>query len=174
MTLTRQEKEVLLEEYVEQAQNSSAMIFVGYSGLTVGDAEVLRRALRPLEGRFRVIKSSLFDLALKRSGLPAPQFSGTQAVVFCPEDVAPVAKALADFMKHHESLTLHAGIMDGRLLDEAEVKALASLPSKDEARSQLIATIEGPLTNIVRIVQAPLREIAQVLQAYAEKSAEAA
>ncbi len=174
MTLTRQEKEVLLEEYVEQVQNSSAVIFVGYSGLTVGDAEVLRRALRPTNGKFRVIRNALFDLALQRINLPVPSFDGTQAAIFCPEEVAPVAKALADFMKKSETLTLHAGIMDGRLLDEAEVGALALLPTKDAARSQLIATIEGPLTNIVRLVQAPLREIAQVLQAHAEQSAEAA
>ncbi len=174
LTLSRQDKELLQEKYVDLLQRYPAAVFVEYSGFTVSDAETLRRALRPLESRLRIIKNSIFKLALERAGLPVPELSRTMAVVFLPEDVAPAAKALNSFMKDHESLMVRFGFMDGRVLSETEVKMLASLPTKDEARAQLIAAIEGPLTNLVRVVQAPLREIAQVLHAYSEKEQEAA
>ena len=152
------------------------MILADYRGLTVANITQLRQNLREVDGSFHVVKNTLFERALQEAGMPVPteQMDGPLAIGFCYGDTPPVAKALVDFAKGLDVLEIKGAILGTDLIDAAGVRGLADLPPRDVLRAQLIAAIEGPMSNLVNVLNAPMREIAQVLKARSEQDQEAA
>ncbi len=171
MPLTREQKNQIIEEYVELLQASHGLVLADYRGLTVKEMQALRRQVKDAGGRMRVVKNTLFRIALERSGLPVPtdMLVGPVLVGFGVEDVPPVAKAFVEYAKEVSALKIKGGMLGERLLSVEEVEDLAKLPPLDVLRAQLVAAIQGPLTNLVGIISAPMREIAYVLQARSEQ-----
>ena len=176
MAITREKKEQMVADYLENLSRSRAMILADYRGLTVANITQLRQNLRELDGAFHVVKNSLFQRALEQAGLPVPteQLEGPLAVGFCFGDTPPVAKALVDFAKGLDVLEIKGAILGLEILDAQGVKGLADLPPRDVLRAQLLAAIQGPMSNLVSVLAAPMREIAQVLKARSEQGQEAA
>ncbi len=172
MPLTREQKNQIIEEYVELLQASQGLIMADYRGLTVKEMQALRRQVKDAGGRMRVVKNTLFRIAMERTGLPVPTelLVGPVLVGFGVEDVPPIAKAFVNYAKDVPALKIKGGMLGERLLSVQEVEDLAKLPSMDVLRAQLVAAIQGPLTNLVGIISAPMREIAYVLQARSEQS----
>lgn len=176
MAISREKKEEMVAEYVDNLSRSRAMILADYRGLTVANITQLRQNLREVEGGFHVVKNTLFKRALEESGLPVPaeHLAGPLAVGFCFGDTPPVAKALVDFAKGLDVLQIKGAILGTSILDADAVKGLADLPPREVLRAQLLAAIEGPMSNLVSVLNAPMREIAQVLRARSEQEQEAA
>jgi large subunit ribosomal protein L10 len=164
----------MVAEYLDNMSRSRAMILADYRGLTVANITQLRQNLREVDGSFHVVKNTLFERALKEAGLPVPteQMDGPIAIGFCYGDTPPVAKALVDFAKGLDVLEIKGAILGTDLIDAAGVRGLADLPPRDVLRAQLIAAIEGPMSNLVNVLNAPMREIAQVLKARSEQDQE--
>ena len=95
MAITKQKKEELVTQYIEQLKDSQGVILTDYRGLTVGDMQNIRKAIRPTGGNFHVVKNRLLALALKEVGLSLPEewLVGPTAIGFCHDEVPPVAKA---------------------------------------------------------------------------------
>ena len=174
MAISREKKEEMVAEYVENASRSRAMILADYRGLTVANITELRRNLREVDGAFQVVKNTLFERALKEAGLPVPAeyIEGPVAVGFCYGDTPPVAKALVDFAKGLDVLQIKGAILGTDIIDANGVKGLADLPPRDVLRAQLLAALQGPMSNLVSVLNAPMREIAQVLRARSEQDAQ--
>jgi large subunit ribosomal protein L10 len=164
----------MVQDYLDNMSKSRAMILADYRGLTVANITQLRQNLREVDGSFHVVKNTLFERALKEAGLPVPteQMDGPIAIGFCYGDTPPVAKALVDFAKGLDVLEIKGAILGTDLIDAAGVRGLADLPPRDVLRAQLIAAIEGPMSNLVNVLNAPMREIAQVLKARSEQDQE--
>ncbi len=171
MPLTREQKNQIIEEYTELLQASHGLVLADYRGLTVKEMQALRRQVKEVGGHMRVVKNTLFRIALERSGLPVPtdMLVGPVLVGFGIEDVPPVAKAFVEYAKDVPALKVKGGMLGERFLSVEDVEALAKLPPMDVLRAQLVAAIQGPLTNLVGIISAPMREIAYVLQARSEQ-----
>jgi len=136
----------------------------------------LRVRLRDAGAQLKVVKNRLAKLALE--GTPgeagASMFTGPTAIAFSADPVAATKVAVA-YAKEKERFVLLGGLLGPTVLDEAGVKALATLPSLDELRGKLIGLIQAPATKIAGVVQAPAAQLARVLNAYATKDqAEAA
>lgn len=176
MAISREKKEQMVQDYLDNMSKSRAMILADYRGLTVANITQLRQNLREVDGSFHVVKNTLFERALKEAGLPVPteQMDGPIAIGFCYGDTPPVAKALVDFAKGLDVLEIKGAILGTDVIDAASVRGLADLPPRDVLRAQLIAAIEGPMSNLVNVLNAPMREIAQVLKARSEQDQEAA
>jgi large subunit ribosomal protein L10 len=176
LAISREKKEQMVAEYADSLSRSRAMILTDYRGLTVADITQLRQNLREVDGAYRVVKNTLFQRALEEAGLPVPteQMDGPLAVGFCFGDTPPVAKALVDFAKGLDVLEIKGAILGTEILDAQGVKGLADLPPRDVLRAQLVAAIQGPMSNLVSVLNAPMREIAQVLRARSEQGQEAA
>ena len=174
MAISREKKEQMVQDYLDNMSKSRAMILADYRGLTVANITQLRQNLREVDGSFHVVKNTLFERALKEAGLPVPteQMDGPIAIGFCYGDTPPVAKALVDFAKGLDVLEIKGAILGTDLIDAAGVRGLADLPPRDVLRAQLIAAIEGPMSNLVNVLNAPMREIAQVLKARSEQDQE--
>jgi len=130
----------------------------------------LRDSQRHARGVFRVTKNTLAKRAIKGTAFEhlEPLFTGPTAIGFSSDPVA-APKAIVDFAKKNDKLKIIGGGLDGSLLTEAQVKALAELPSLDELRAKLLALLNTPATRIAGILQAPGGQIARVLKAHAEK-----
>jgi large subunit ribosomal protein L10 len=95
----------------------------------------------------------------------APLFKGNSAIAFHKEDPAAPAKIMTDYVKENPKLVLKGAWLDGNLLDENGVKALSTLPGKDELRAKLLSVFQGSGTRVVRLLSAAPTSFAQVLKA---------
>ena len=176
LAISRQKKEELVNEYVERLNDSEAIIITDYRGLSVPEMQELRAVIRQAEGSFTVVKNTLVQLAIKEAGLPEidEMLIGPVGIGFCQQNVTGVAKAVADFAKKNEILAVKGGLMGAQVMTEAEIKSLASLPSIEVLRAQLLGLINAPATQLTGVVASSVRQLVNVVNAYAENEADSA
>ncbi len=109
----------------------------------------------------------LMKKAFAEAGLPdtGDQLVGQTAFVTGESDVAAAAKVLKSFEKEFQKPAIKLGILDGDILDEAQVKAIAELPTRDVMLATLLATINAPASQLVRTINEPAASLARVIQA---------
>ena len=141
-------------------------------GLTVAQSTDLRSKIGEAGASFKVAKNRLAKIALKDTPYAGLEeyLSGPTALAWSVDPVA-AAKAAVDFAKTNDRLEIVGGSMGGQLLDEAGIKALASMPSLDELRAKLVGLVNAPATKIAQVVNAPAAKLARVFGAYAAKEA---
>ncbi len=176
MAISREKKEELVAGYVKQLSNSEAIIVTDYRGLTVPQLQELRGKIREADGSFSVVKNTLAGLALQQAGLPAidDMLTGPIGIGFCGSNVPGVAKAITDFAKGNDKFMVKGGLMGQTILNEDAVKSLASLPSLDVLRAQILGLISAPASQLAGVVAGSVRQLVNVVNAYAEKENEAA
>lgn len=176
MAITREQKEELVAGYVKELSTSEVIFVTGYRGLTVTQLQELRNKIREANGSFVVVKNTLARRALAEVGMPAidDMLTGPVGISFCADNVPGVAKAVTDFAKSNEALKVKGGLMGQKVIDGDAVKSLASLPSLDVLRAQLLGLINAPASRLVGVVAGGVRQLVNVVHAYSEKDAEAA
>ena len=166
--MDRAGKEELVSHYNGIFKNAGVIVVTHYSGLSVPEIDDLRYQMADVGGTVKVTKNRLVKLAL--AGTPAENisdlFTGPTAIAYSDDPVA-APKIAAKFAKENESLVIVGGIMNETVLDAAGVKNLASLPSLDELRGQLVGLINSPATKIAGVLQAPAAQLARVMGAKA-------
>jgi len=164
----RAAKEELVSHYNGIFENVGVIVVTHYSGLSVPDLDELRHQMADVGGTVKVTKNRLVKLAL--AGTPNESvgefFIGPTAIAFSDDPVA-APKVAANFAKANDNLKIIGGIMDGNVLDADGVKNLASLPSLDELRGQLVGLINSPATKLAGVLQAPAGQLARVIGAKA-------
>ncbi|WP_248929040.1 50S ribosomal protein L10 [Paenibacillus hamazuiensis] len=141
-------------------KDSSCVVVADYRGLNVAQVTELRKQLREAGIEFQVLKNTLVRRATAQAELTEldEYLTGPTAIAFSKDDVVAPAKILADFAKKNEHLKVKAGVVEGRVVDVAQIQALASLPSR-----------EGLLSMLLSVLQAPMRNFALAVKAVAEK-----
>ena len=174
MAITRAKKEELIQQYVEQLNGSEAIVFTDYRGLTVADLQLLRKKVREAEGSYSIVKNTLARRALAEVGLPVPNemMFGPVGICFCQQNIPGVTKALTDFAKANERLVIKGGLMGDKVIDEAAIKSLASLPSLEVLRAQLLGVINAPASQLAGVLSGGVRQLVNVFNAYAEQGSE--
>ena len=131
--------------------------------------------MRPIGGKFQVVKNRLLKLALKETGLSIPDewLIGPTAVSFCFDEVPPIAKALTNAAKDFEGLHIKGGILGTSTLEIEQVRAIADLPPREILLAQVLGSINAPASQVVGVVASSVRQILNVLQAYVDKLEEA-
>jgi large subunit ribosomal protein L10 len=172
MAISRDKKQSLVSEFGELLGTAKMTAFAAYEGLTVADLQELRRAASAQGVTIKVVKNRLVRVALQQSDALASVDTSTLKgqliyAVSAEDEVAP-AQALANFAKTHEALKLQGGISaEGNLLSETEVKALATLPSKNELIAQVIATLASPLDGVMNGLSGNLHALLDGIEAKA-------
>lgn len=141
-------------------------------GMSVAQSTDLRTRMRDAGAAYKVAKNSLARLALKDTdyvGLDE-YLTGPTALAYSADPVA-AAKAAVDFAKTTDRIEIVGGSMGAQKLDEAGIRALASLPSLDELRGKIVGLVNAPATKVVQLVNAPASKLARVFGAYAAKEA---
>jgi large subunit ribosomal protein L10 len=151
-------------------------VIVDYQGLTVAEITDLRRRLRPKGATCTVTKNTFMGKAIQgqEQWEPMTKFlKGSSAFLLVKEDLGGAIKAYQEFQKASKKTVLRGGVMEGRALTEAEVKAIGDLPSKEQLMAQIAGAINGVATKLaVGINQVP-SSIARGLQAYVDKDSAA-
>ncbi len=151
MGLNREEKAAVIDEVGAQVAQAQSIIVAEYRGLGVGSITALRKQARESGVYLRVLKNTLARRAV--AGTP---FEGLADKLVGPliygisKDPVSAAKVLADFAKSNDKLALKAGAMPNAVLDQNGVKALASMPSREELLAQLMGTMQAPVAKFVR------------------------
>jgi large subunit ribosomal protein L10 len=174
LAISKERKDELVTQYKGFIEQSGAIFLTGYGGMTVKDIQALRLKLREADGKFYITKNTLLKLALEESDLPAPSdlLIGQVASGFAMGEAPTLAKALVNFAKQEDNLTIKGGIVDQKVLSEKQVEALAELPSLDQVRAQIIGLVDGPARGIVSTLNGGVRQVVNVVDAFA-KSEEA-
>ena len=168
----RIEKTQIVNEIQVILKESSFVFFVDYLGLTVEEFSDLRGKLAEKNASCMVLKNSLVKKAAELAGIEALkgfELSGGTVFISGTEDASGVAKVIQEFYKGHADLNVKAGLLDGDFLSAAEVDAIASLPTIDVLRAQLLGVIEGVPRNLVTVLNAKVSEIVNVINAYKDK-----
>lgn len=155
----------------EELKDVSAMWIVDYRGLSVKQIQELRRNVRDAGAKMTVWKNTLMKLAADELKLPdlGDVLTGPSAFVVAPEDPVSSAKAIRDFAKSNEALNIKGGVMDGAFVDEAGVKAIAALPSREEVYAQIASMISGVARGLATAINGVPRGIAQTVSQVAEQ-----
>ncbi|GAA0270405.1 50S ribosomal protein L10 [Alteraurantiacibacter aestuarii] len=150
----------------------SVVVVTRNLGLTVDQSTALRTKMRDAGASYKVAKNRLAKLALKDTDYVGLEefLSGPTALAWSVDPVA-AAKAAVDFAKTNDKLEIVGGSMGTVVLDEAGIRALASMPSLDELRGKIVGLINAPATKIAQVVNAPAAKLARVFGAYAAKDA---
>ena len=156
MGKNRDIKEAKVSEIKEKMEKAQGIIFAKYQGLTVEEDTELRKALREAGVEYKVYKNTLTTLAAKELGFDGivDALEGPLSVAFGYEDPTVPAKVLNDFAKNHKKLELVAGIVQGEIFDEAKVKQLATIPSREILIAKLLGSFKAPLSNLAYLLNA--------------------
>lgn len=154
--MTRQDKEKVVNELKDHIAKARAIFLTNTIGLTANDAVALRKKVRDAKGHVVVTRNTLFKRAAAGTYCEEmlSQLKGTNALAFSFEDSASVAKAIYDTSKEHDVVSLRGGFLGEKELSEADVKALASLPPRDQLLATLLATFNAPVSAFARVLNA--------------------
>lgn len=168
-------KESAVAELTDLFRESSAAVLTEYRGLTVTELKQLRDSIRQ-DATYAVAKNTLAEIAAKDAGLEGLEahLSGPTAIAFVTGDPVNVAKALRDFAKDHEKLVLKGGYMDGQPLDEAGIKRLADLESREVLLAKFAGAMKGSMSKAAALFQAPLSKTVRTVEALRAAQGEAA
>jgi large subunit ribosomal protein L10 len=168
----RVEKVQLLEDIGAILTESDFVFLITYKGLTVADFAEFRNNLADTNANCHVLKNRLIKKAAEKAGLEEfskLEFVGDTALISGKGDPGAVAKVISAFGKKCDAVAPKSGYLDGAILTEGDVKAIASLPSKEILLSQLLGVLEAPARNLVGVLNTKATEILNVLNAYKNK-----
>ncbi|MFQ5482350.1 MAG: 50S ribosomal protein L10 [Nitrospinaceae bacterium] len=170
------EKKEAIDELSRVFAAAKSGILADYQGIKAQELTRLRRHLKERSLDFRVIKNTLAQKAAKDTPFESmeAQFKGPVSLLVSYEDIVAPAKALADFAKSgaEKSPKVLCGIIEGKAVSAEGVKALATLPSKEQLIAQLLSVMQGPTRNFVGVLSGVTRQFVGVLQAIKDKKEE--
>lgn len=160
-------KEIIIKGLLERINASPFVLVVEYTGMTVPQFSELRTRLADKGAECHVAKNTYMKQAFAQAGLPdtSEQLVGQTAFITGESDVAAAAKILKNFESEFKKPAIKMGILDGDLLDETQVKAIAELPAREVLLAQLLSTLNAPASKLVRTLNEPAASLARVIKA---------
>lgn len=148
-------KKSAVEEIKNLINTSKSVVLVDYKGINVSDDTALRKSLRESQVTYKVIKNTLFKKACESLGISGldESLNGTTAFAFS-EDETSAPRLIKNAMKNYQSLSIKSGLYNGKAIDEKEVIALASIPSREQLVAQLLFVLNEPVAKLARAVKA--------------------
>ena len=148
-------KQPIVEEIAACVKDAGAVVLVDYRGLTVEQDTTLRRAFREAGVTYRVFKNTMMKRAFEGTAFEAlaPYLEGPSAVAIAADDVTAPCRVIYDNMKAMKALEVKAGVVDGALMDTAQLKEIAEIPSRDVLISRLLGSMQSPVANFARVIK---------------------
>jgi large subunit ribosomal protein L10 len=165
MALTRAKKKQKVQVLAKELATSTTAIIGTFAKLTVAQDFELRKVVRGAGGKYRVLKNKL--AAKASEGTPVEQalkgLKGVSAAAFTSGDPVELAKVFSKWVGENAEFTFKLGIVDGKLISVEEVKALATMPGKEELYAKLLFLINSPAQRLVTVLNAAGRDLAVVI-----------
>ena len=172
MAISRDKKQTLVAELTELLKDAKGTAFARYQTLTVADLQELRKAAREAGVTIKVVKNRLVRVALQEidtyKETDTSLLVGQLVYAVSTEDEVMPAKVLDTFAKTHPALQLAGGFSgEGLTISEADVKALAGLPSKDQLVAQVVSQLLSPVHDTVNALGGNLHGLLDGIEAKA-------
>ncbi len=169
--MNKEAKKNYINEMEKAFSSHEAIMLAHYQGLNVKELDTLRKELREKGIFFKITKNRITKIALKNSPCKELEkyFTGPTAAALSSDPITS-AKILTKFAKSHSKLKIVAGFMDGKVLNQAEVAKIATLPSLEEARAKIVGILASPAQKILSILLAPGSKIANLARAKSLKN----
>lgn len=163
--LNKTQKSEIVRGLVDKFRRQKIAIFSDFSGVSVAKSQTLRRLLKKDDAEYKVAKKTLFDRALVETGagMVTNDMKGEIGVAFGYGDQVAPAKILAKFAKEAETFKILGGLLDGKLLNDKQIMALARLPNREILLAQVASVLVAPLRNFASVLQGNIRNLAFVL-----------
>ncbi len=171
MAISKAKKHEKVQVLAKELETSTTAIIGTFAKLTVAQDFELRKVIREAGGKYRVVKNKLAAIAGKGSKVEAALkgLKGVSSVAFTSGDPVALAKVFAKWAGENAEFQFKLGIVDGKLLSVDEVKALATMPGKEEIFSKLLFLINAPAQRLATVLNATGRDLAVVLGQGVEK-----
>ena len=173
--MEKQKKRAVVEALSKTLDKAQAVFVTDFKGLSMETMVGLRRRVKQSGGEFKVTKNTLVRLAAK--GRPSERLGGllvgNNALGYTEADPAALAKVLQDFAKEQDKFKIKGGLLKDRIIDPAQIKALASLPPRDALLASLFGTMQAVPAGFVRVLAAVPRQLVWAIAAIRDKKAAA-
>ncbi len=170
--MKREDKREVVADLQQRMRQAKVAILTRFSGLNVERMTQLRRELRKADVEYRIIKNTLFRLAIKGTDkeLLTPRLEGPIGVAWSDKDVVGPAKILAKYAKDFAEMQILIAASDGKLWDAKAIQTWVTLPSLEELRAKILGIIQAPASKLARLINTPGTQMAQVLKARSEQT----
>ena len=148
-------KQPIVQEISENIKDAQSVVVVDYRGLTVAEDTQLRKALREAGVTYKVYKNTLVKFAIEGTEFESlkDDLEGPNAIAISKDDATAPARILAKFAKEAEALEIKCGVVEGTYYDQAGIKAISSIPSREELLSKLLGSLQSPIANFARVIK---------------------
>ncbi len=165
--LTKEQKEAIVAEVAIVARGAHSAIAAEYRGLSVEQMTKLRQDARNAGVYLRVVRNTLARRALTDTGYAcmSDSLKGPLILAFSKEEPGAAARVMRDFAKDNDKLVVKAIALSGNLLTPGDLSALATMPTRDEALSQLLAVMKAPIGKLASTLQAPVGKLVRTVAA---------
>ncbi len=172
----KSEKVEAVKVFYDRLQEAKSVVVTGYSGLTVEEVTQLRAQLFHAKVEYHVVKNNLARIAFNKRDITVLDdlLTGPTAIALAMEDAVAPSRVLSKFAKDHDKLSIKGGWLDGKLITDKDIKALANLPSKEVLLAKMLGSMKSPISGIVQVLAGPARKLVYALDAVAKAKGKAA
>jgi large subunit ribosomal protein L10 len=169
--MDRDDKQKEIEALHEELRRARNLFLASFQGLTVSQDTELRRSIRATGSKYKVVKNTLAQRAAKGTGVEPLQdkFIGSTAVAYNEKDPVALAKALTAYAKNNPQFVFKAGIVEGRVVDLANLEQIANLPSKEQLVSKLMFLLNSQAQRLASACGGVVRNLAVALNQAVEQ-----
>ncbi len=148
-------KQPIVEEIKESIKDAKSVVLVDYRGLTVEQDTKFRKAMRESDVIYKVYKNTMVKRAIEGTEFKAlkDDLEGPTAVAISKTDATAPARIVAQFAKENPVLEIKTGVVEGTYYDNAGIKTIATIPSRDVLISKLLGSMQSPIANFARVIK---------------------
>ena len=152
----KQQKQVIIDEIKGKLENAQSAVVIDYMGITVAEADAMRKKLREANVDYTVYKNTLIKRAIEGTDYAplAEVLDGPSAVAISTEDATAPARTLNGIIKEYKKMEFKAGVVEGTYYDKAGIEQIADIPSRDVLIAKFMGSIQSPVRKFVRTLQA--------------------
>ena len=163
-------KQPIVQEIAENIKDAQSLVVVDYRGLTVAQDTELRKALREAGVTYKVYKNTLVKRAIAGTVFESlsDSLEGPNAFAISTTDATAPARVLAEFAKKAPKLEIKAGVVEGTFYDEAGMKVISEIPSREVLLGRLLGSMQSPITNFARVIKQIAEKDGEVAETVAE------
>lgn len=152
----KQQKQVIIDEIKAKLETAQSAVVIDYMGITVEQADAMRKKLREANVDYTVYKNTLMKRAIEGTAFAplADVLEGPSAIAISSEDATAPARTLNEIIKDYKKMEFKAGIVEGEFYDKAGIEQIAEIPSRDVLIAKFMGSIQSPIGKAVRTFQA--------------------
>jgi len=171
MAISRDKKTQLLKEYKKILKDHEGYFLVSSDNIDTTTVTELKKELQNSNSSFKVLKNSIFKIALQDTDQPVEvqNFDGATAVIYFEEDPTTPAKLVKEIQKDTEAMGAKGGVYEGQFLNEEKVMQLAEIPSREQLLSMLVGSMSAPLSGFINAITGNVRGLTVALKGISEK-----